>query len=161
VAGSFAITSTGFTQSGSIAQSGAANFDIFAGTGAVVLSRANSFAGAVSISGGTISVTAAQNMTGSGSISLDAMQSVSIGGNLTTATGEILVKANVASWANLATGTPTFSSAADDFKGVHILPSVLVSTTDGNIYIAGKGGTSTRSNVTSLAATSTLCQSRE
>jgi filamentous hemagglutinin family protein len=146
--GTFALTSTaGFTQAGGITQDGGGGaVSISGGAGTVALSQANTWTGALTVTGQTIDVTGSQTATGTGSITLDATQSVSIGGNLTTATGDILVKANVASWANLATGTPTFSSAAGDFKGVHILPSVLVSTTDGNIYIAGKGGTSASNN---------------
>ncbi|MCA3267441.1 MAG: hypothetical protein ING19_15375, partial [Azospirillum sp.] len=146
--GTFTLTSTaGFTQAGGITQDGGGGaVSISGGAGTVALSQANTWTGALTVTGQTINVTGSQTATGTDSITLDATQSVSIGGNLTTATGDILVKANVASWANLATGTPTFNADAGDFKGVHILPSVLVSTTDGNIYIAGKGGTSASNN---------------
>jgi filamentous hemagglutinin family protein len=96
--------------------------------------------------GVNIAAGSAISLTGTGAITISSAKNVVVGANLTTATGDILIKANVASWSDPANGTPTFAANSGDFKGVHILPSVLVSTSGGSIYIAGKGGTSASNN---------------
>ncbi len=145
--GTYFIGGVGFGQSGAITQdAGGGAVTIQGNTGTVTLSGGNAWTGALTALGGTINVTSAQTATGAGSIALDATRDVAIGANLTTATGDILIKANVASWSDPVNGTPTFAANSGDFKGVHILPSVLVSTSGGDIYIAGKGGTSASNN---------------
>ncbi|MCA3263453.1 MAG: hypothetical protein ING44_16025, partial [Telmatospirillum sp.] len=140
--GAFSLTGIGFTQAGGITQDAAGGaVTISGGTGNVTLSQANSFTGAVDVSGGSITVSAAQSATGTGSLSLVATTNVAISANLTTATGDILIKANVNTWSpSYAANAPVFGSATGDFKGVELSGGADITSSGGNIAIAGKGG---------------------
>ncbi|MCZ8116294.1 hypothetical protein, partial [Silanimonas sp.] len=144
--GQFALTGQGFTQSGTITQAaGGGTVTIAGGTGAVTLSQANTWTGAVTVTGQTIDVTDAQTATGAGSFVLDATRNVVIGADITTATGDIRIEGNVASWApSYATNAPVFGTASGNFIGVEITGNVTSS--GGNIAIAGKGGDSSSYN---------------
>ncbi len=146
--GTYFIGGVGFGQSGAITQdAGGGAVTIQGNTGTVTLSGGNAWTGALTALGGTINVTSAQTATGAGSIALDATRDVAIGANLTTATGDILIKGNVSSWATpYASNTPVFGSASGNFAGVLIDPGVSVTTAGGNIAIAGKGGSSASNN---------------
>jgi filamentous hemagglutinin family protein len=139
--GTFSLTGVGFAQAGAITQDASGGAVTIAGgaAGTVTLSQANTFTGAVTVTGQTISVTGAQTATGSGSFSLDATQNVVIGANLTTADGAILIKGNVSSWSGpFETNAPGFGTTPGNFIGVEI--NGIIDAGSGNIAIAGKGG---------------------
>lgn len=140
----YSSATAGFLQSGGITQdaSGGA-VSISGGTGTVTLSQANSFSGPVTVTGDTITVSAAQTATGTGSLSLAATRNVAISANLTTAGGDILITGNVASWAPAyETNTPVFGTASGTFDGVQVNAGVSINAGGGDIAIAGKGGDS-------------------
>jgi hypothetical protein len=157
--GSFYLSGVGFTQSGTITQdAGAGAVTLVGGTGSMTLSQANSWSGDLLAMGQTINVTGAQTATGAGSITLDATRNVGLSGNLTTAGGDILIKGNISSWASPFTSTtPGFGSATGNFVGVSIGAGVTVSAAGGNIAIAGKGGnTGIDQHGVSMAASSAV-----
>ncbi|MCA3247197.1 MAG: hypothetical protein ING29_12055, partial [Azospirillum sp.] len=111
------------------------------GAGSITLTgeTANAGSSGFILSGGSVSA------SGTGSISLVSSKNVSIGGNVTTASGDILITGNVASWApSYATNAPVFGTASGNFIGVDITANVTSS--GGNIAIAGKGGDSSSYN---------------
>ncbi|MBN9496726.1 MAG: hypothetical protein J0H39_08220 [Alphaproteobacteria bacterium] len=141
--GTYFIGGVGFTQSGAITQdAGGGGVTIQGNAGTVTLSNANTWTGALTVLGNTINVTGAQTATSAGSISLTATRNVAISSNVTTATGDILVKANVSSWTLPHTGTdPVFGATTGTFDGVAVSGGADLTTTGGSIALGGKGGT--------------------
>ena len=141
--GTYFIGGVGFTQSGTITQdAGGGAVTIQGNTGTVTLSQANTWTGALTVLGDTINVTGAQTATGAGSILLDAALNVAITANMSSANGDITIMGNVASWTgDKSVNAPTFGTTAGDFKGVSISSAADIISTSGNIFIAGKGGT--------------------
>jgi len=137
--GNFSLTGVGFTQSGAITQdAGGGAMTIDGGSGNVTLSQANSFTGAVDVSGSVVTVSAAQSAAGAGSLSLVATTKVVVNADLTTAGG------NITLWGNAPGGTPGGSPSSGLNIGVNLqrtsAPSVTVDAGGGNISIAGGGG---------------------
>jgi fibronectin-binding autotransporter adhesin len=122
--------------------------NLIAGTsGALTLSAANSFAVGRNVTltatgaSGAIAVNAAQTATGGGSFTLDASRNVAISANVTSGNGDILIKGNVSSWSGpYDTNAPVFGTTTGDFKGVDISGGADITSSGGNIAIAGKGG---------------------
>ncbi|MBI1244774.1 MAG: filamentous hemagglutinin N-terminal domain-containing protein [Alphaproteobacteria bacterium] len=140
--GNYSLTGQGFLQSGAIVQdAGGGTVDIIGGTGNVTLSSANSFTGALTVTGQQISVSNTLTATGSGSITLNATQNVTVSSAISTVSGDILIEGNVASWTGPYTSNdPTFASASGNFAGVTLAAGSSVMSAGGNIAIAGKGG---------------------
>jgi hypothetical protein len=114
------------------------------GTGALSVAAPYAAASNTSLilnAGGTLTVANALSASGTGSITLESAKNVSIGGNVTTTGGDILIKGNVASWTGpYTTNLPTFGSTSGTFAGVSIGNGVDINAAGGSIAIAGKGG---------------------
>ena len=116
------------------------------GSGNITVASAIAYTGAASsltlLADRDILVNAAISSTNTLGLTLTAARSVSISSNITTAGGDIVVKANVSTWSNFASADPTFGATAGTASGVAI-GAVTLNAGGGSIYIAGKGGTGT------------------